>query len=312
MDNENFQVIKIVVYGVKKYKKVRKSANMYKKSAKMSKRSHKSIAKINGFMYNIGKKTCVIKLKINGINECVPKANTPSSFPMAEQEISRVNFCIKNKKDKLKKDSKLSQKAVDLCLNEDKSAQSPERRKNMINVRDAANYFVRLYYYGNMKCTSASIQKLLFIAQLLSLRSNNKPLFDESFLIKPSCFSISLISDTYSDKIFNDDSRESLSDEYNDSTRFNVPNFDIENGILSSFYDFFEFLIPNDDIDVMRRVYEHFGGYSGKCIGDYMVQLTLHDKNNLYQEVSVSMLNQYLMNIPEKDLENPIIRFINT
>ena len=127
-----------------------------------------------------------------------------------------------------------------VCLNQFKENGILERqgRKYMANVRDAANYLVRLYYYGEKKCTSAALQKLLIIAQMRYIYKYGLPLFDENLLVKPSCFSIKIISNTYPDVIFDEDNRIPLIDIFSSESFMDIPVVDNSLPRLSSLYDY--------------------------------------------------------------------------
>lgn len=182
-------------------------------------------------------------------------------------------------------------------------------RNTMANVRDAANHLVRLYYYGNKNCSSAEIQKLLIIAQMRMLYHKYIPLFGDPLLVKPSCFSIINISNTYPDIIFQEDSRETLCDTYNNFDVEQVPIIDDSLPQLSSLYYIFNQLSSYEE-KVIQETYSAFGKFSGKCIGEFMKNLTLHRDSNLFDEISVDSLLAYLNNIPQSDESNPIILFV--
>lgn len=188
-----------------------------------------------------------------------------------------------------------------------------ERNAKMASVRDAANYLVRLYYYGNRKCTSAAIQKLLIIAQMKYLREYNMPLFEEDLLVKPSCFSIKIISNTYPDIIFNEGTRISLLDVYENRERIEIPN--IYSGTLpnlSSFYDMFSEL-NEQEIRIIDETYGAFGRFSGKCIGEFMQNLELHKRKRALNppvNVTVEEIQEYLTRIAAEESTNVIAKFI--
>ncbi len=188
-----------------------------------------------------------------------------------------------------------------------------ERITKMASVRDAANYLVRLYYYGNRKCTSAAIQKLLIIAQMKYLHDYNVPLFEEDLLVKPSCFSIKIISNTYPDIIFNEETRISLLDVYQSPERIDTPN--IHSGTLpnlSSFYDIFSEL-NEQEIKIINKTYSVFGKLSGKCIGEFMQGMELHKKKcalSLPVSVTIEEIREYLTSIAAEESTNVVEKFI--
>ncbi len=186
-----------------------------------------------------------------------------------------------------------------------------ESRKRMANVRDVANHFIKLYYYDNRKCTSASVQKLMVIAQLRYLYVHKIPIFENNLLIKPLCFSVPLISNTYPDVIFDDDKMKPLENNFEDGLIINIPNLTVEKEELSSFYNIIYDLCENET-EILNLVYRHFGAYSGECIGKFMRELSLHKNNTdrLFKEITNEELLDYISNIPETDRTNPIIKFV--
>lgn len=198
---------------------------------------------------------------------------------------------------------------VDLVLREKEKNLQGYGRSIMANVRDAANYLVRLYYYGNKNCTSAAIQKLLIIAQMRSIHKFNKPLFEDDLIVKPSCFSIKIISTTYPDVIFNESSRDLLKDDYSQDVFANIPVFDNSSKELSTFYDYLGQL-NLDETKIIQDTYKKFGSFSGKCVGEFMKTLTLHQRKEKISTLTVDEMCDYLKNIPVEDKTNPIISFI--
>lgn len=183
--------------------------------------------------------------------------------------------------------------------------------KKMANIIDAANYLVRLYYYGNRQCTSAVIQKLLIISQMRYLKLNRTPLFKDSLWVKPSCFSVRFISNTYPDIIFNQDSRQKLIDDYSAAAEIELPDTScFVSDELSSFFEILQEL-SHEEKKVINETFRAFGAFSGKCIGEYMKKMELHkQKKPLIDEVSTDELLEYIDNLSEDDKSNPILDFV--
>ena len=181
--------------------------------------------------------------------------------------------------------------------------------QHMANVRDAANHLVRLYYYGNKNCTSAVIQKLLIIAQMKSIYNFQMPLFDDDFLVKPSCFSIEIISNTYPDIIFQEPTREALVNIYDKTSIPSIPDF---NGTLPSLSTFYNILneLTEQETSILNDTYMQFGRYNGNCIGKFMQSLSLHSCKSSFEKLSIRELTDYLNNIPDSDKDNEIIAFV--
>lgn len=291
-----------------------------KKWYKMSKKSQKPIAKINGFMYNIGKMSYVINLKIEKINECTLKASTQSSFPTAEQGISRVNFCIK-KKDKLKKDNKLSQKAVNLFLVEGKSAQSPEGREKMSetttvsieraksetegtnSVLGPANYLVQFFIKCNDKygCPDKKMEKLLFVADMICLK-NGFSLFDDDIVIVNCGVRISYKFPSYL--------RGDIVKQEKQLVKSNVciPISDIDESIdYHEIYTIETKNLSEQKKEIIKSVFLRFGAYESSKLGELIDGF----KNSLADEDGKKISVQKCIDFFSKDVTgNEMINFI--
>lgn len=204
----------------------------------------------------------------------------------------------------------LSQNTDTFFIRKEKQILRQEREWEMVNVRDAANYLLRLYYYGNRNCTSAVIQKLLIVAQFKHLYLYDTPLFEDDLFVKPSCFSIKIISNTYPDIIFDEETRIGLVDMFQSGDIVDVPDTNCATlPKLASFYDIFSEL-NQQEMDIINQTYIYFGKFSGKCIGEFMRNLEVHKNKTVFTNVTVQEIQEYIRQIPATDTSNEIIKFI--
>ena len=185
-----------------------------------------------------------------------------------------------------------------------------------INIKDAANYVIGLFYKNNRVCKSAVVQKILFIAQLKSLKDLGTPLFEDKVLVKPMCFSIDFISKMYPTVIFEGFGREEEKTELvSDLFTAKIDNDNITSQDLSNTSFFYEIVdeVPEQFAKILKEVFCRFGGYSGSVIGSLMRELSLHKNHQCGDIISFSELKDYVSKLNFENSDNNLItQFIKT
>lgn len=195
------------------------------------------------------------------------------------------------------------------CEQDDVVKKNWQHRKKdgckMISVVSAANYLISLFYNSDRYCRSAVIQKLLVIAQMKSIYHDGELLFCDDITVKESCFSIDFISKTYPNVIFDGEHKEKEEITSEDDLLL------IKDEISTPKCFFKVDDIPERERNILRETYQHFGRYSGDCIGKVMCKLSLHKNYLLIGKIeSDTQLKTYLNAIPDEDKENPVVSFV--
>ncbi len=226
-----------------------------------------------------------------------------------DPKTSKNSYCRDNHLDCLIKRG--NEQMSETCLSVNPDVVSKEELLPL-NVKDAANYIVRLFYNNSYACRSAVIQKLLFIAQLKTIHDLGRPLFTDSIMVKPLCFSIEFISLTYPTEMFVENSHSlSVLDKVEIPLTARLDA--IENtSVLPSLSSFYSIIEKIDDSykEILNKVFSYFGCYSGAAIGECMRKLSLHSTRNSGDKVTVQALIDYIKHIPVSDNENAIILFV--
>lgn len=185
----------------------------------------------------------------------------------------------------------------------------------MVNIKDAANYLIGLFYDNSLGCTSAVIQKILVISQMRYFRLYGEPLFNEQIIVKPACFSIDFVSKFYPINIFEETNvflQEQLPNIVLPDENINV---DIDaKSQLSSYTYKIERPLSEQEKEVLKHTFSCFHKYSGNAIGNAMQKMSLHEKykNDIGTSIDIEEQRQYvnelMLNIPNRD--NAIINFI--
>lgn len=185
-----------------------------------------------------------------------------------------------------------------------------------VNVKNATNYLIQLFYSHNRNCRSQLLQKILIIAQLKCLKDLKKPLFLDNIIVKPACFSIDYVSKMYSTVVLESNPNcvqveKIMGDIY---PTINVEPFDIKTHPLSYSYEITED-IPVNYLEIINKTFSFFGIYSGHAIGDCMKKLSLHTNSIVGSSLSVEQLQNYICalennKLSEDDIANPIVRFL--
>lgn len=187
-----------------------------------------------------------------------------------------------------------------------------EKRKyiKMVNVKDAANYLIQLFYINKRNCTSAAIQKLLVIAQMKYIKRYNQLMFCDNIVVKPLCLSIDFVSKFYAVNIFDEFNNTILADSLQDNPE-KITVIDINNSKegLSAIYDI-EDPLPECCINILREVFAKFSLFSGYALGEGMRQLTLHNKRQAGEIITNEDLRFYVNNSINEEIENKITKYV--
>lgn len=183
-----------------------------------------------------------------------------------------------------------------------------------VNIKDAANFIIGLFYNNKRICKSAVVQKLLVIAQMKCLKQLGKPLFSDDIVVKPLCFSIEFISKMYPIVIFDDDN---WSKELTEITlqEFTAQILNDDCPYVQDVSYFYEIVgnIPDCFIEILKETYRRFGGYSGSVLGKCMREMALHKDSVPGTRISVSQLRKHVCNlISTGKYDAQIVDYINS
>ncbi len=204
-----------------------------------------------------------------------------------------------------------------IYANEQDNKQNKGKRIKMVNIKDAANYVIGLFYKNGLVCTSAVVQKILVISQMKYFFKYDEPLFNEQIIVKPACFSIDFVSKFYPINIF-ESSAISLQEEL-PSTVSPDENIVVDidsNSQLSSYTYKIERPLLEQEKLVLGQAFSCFCKYTGVAIGTAMQKMSLHKryKDNPGKNIDIEEQRQYVhaisASISDTDRNNAIINFI--
>lgn len=207
------------------------------------------------------------------------------------------------------------QKNIFLC--EKNCKEYKRNRVKMVNIKDAANYVIGLFYNNNLNCTSAVVQKVLVIAQMKYMRKYGEPLFEEAIIVKPACFSVDFVSKFYPINIF--ENAPTLLDESLPTNVLPDRNVDVDidsKPKLSSYTYKIERPLSEQEKNVLGITFSCFHKYTGAAIGEAMQKMELHKRYHAVPGTIIDVKEQceYIKNIElcESNTDNSIINFILT
>ncbi len=180
----------------------------------------------------------------------------------------------------------------------------------MVNVKDAANYLIQLFYINKRNCTSAVIQKLLVIAQMKHIKRHNQVMFCDDIIVKPLCLSIDFVSKFYAVNIFDEFQNTTLANSLQDNPKQAII-IDVNNSKegLSAIYDI-EVPMPECCISILREVFSEFSLFSGYALGEGMRQMTLHNKRQAGEIITSKDLRFYVENSLNGEIRNKITEYV--
>ncbi|MBQ3526997.1 MAG: hypothetical protein IJA52_00365 [Clostridia bacterium] len=189
----------------------------------------------------------------------------------------------------------------------------PREDIDTVNIKDAANYLIQLFYNAQRECTSAVIQKLLVIAQMRFLKLFGIPLFNEDITVKPLCFSVDFVSVFYPIYIFSGTEHGKAIDTIpqNLDNQLDIIRTNDTLPKLSSFMYIIEGTLSKMAMKVLDDVYAKFGIYSGNSIGAVMRDMNLHKEHKAGNKITFAQLLEYVNGLcASKESSNVINSYV--
>lgn len=169
----------------------------------------------------------------------------------------------------------------------------------MRNAFECGLYLIELFQKTNLKCGTTKVQKLLVISQVASLIKRKKVLFENDIVFQLCGFGVQGLDFSYEicGFIENDTLLFARSVKSNLESERNSKYF-LYNGKV---------FIDSDEQEILCDVFDRFGSFKARTLGDLLSEWTIHSDSNL-NVISPDIISSWVTaGMPCKDKKDNLL-----